>query len=387
MNDSVSHRPSILLVAGEHSGDLHAGRLIAQVLHRKPGVHFWGIGGDECRRAGMETLVDVREMAVLGLWEVIKRYPHFKRVFNLVRQEAAARRPDLAILVDYPGFNLKLAKALHEIGIPVVYYICPQVWAWRRSRINLMARVLRRLIVIFPFEKEAFAHTGLRVDYVGHPLVDEIERGADGQQDPIAWPGQPRIAILPGSRRQEIERILPPLWRAAGLIQTRLPKAGFVMVLPTQELAEFAHARAIETGNGPLHYTVLHGCARQVLAEATAAWVKSGTSTIEAALMNCPMCIVYRTSLPTYWAGRLLVRVPYLGMVNLVAGRKAFEEFIQHDATPGKLADGIWPLLHDTPERQAAMAALADVRRALGAGGAIGRAAEIVIEELEALSR
>lgn len=377
----------MLVIAGEPSGDLHAGRLVEAVRRRRSDIHFFGIGGDHLRDAGMEILVDAREMAVLGLWEVLKRYGFFRRVFSELRETARQRKPDLAVLIDYPGFNLRFAAALKELGIPILYYICPQVWAWHRSRIDKMAHLIDRLLVIFPFEVDVFKNTGLRVEYVGHPLVDEAAREREAPRKPLPWSGErgaPRIALLPGSRRQEVDRILPSMWRAAGLLQEKFPEAGFILAAPSSETAERAHALAIRTAEGPDRYAVVTGRTRQVLAEATAAWVKSGTSTIEAALMNCPMRVVYKTSPITYAIAKHLVQVPYLGMVNLIAGREAFTEYIQHAATPKRLADGLLPLLSETPERAAALESLREVQEKLGAGGAAERAASALIEELDA---
>lgn len=374
---------SVLVVAGEPSGDLHAARLVEAVHRRDPTIRFWGIGGDLLRAAGTDILVDAREMAVLGLWEVAKRYGFFRRVFGRLRRAAAERKPDLALLIDYPGFNLRFAAELKKLGIPVVYYICPQVWAWHRSRIAKMAELIDRLLVIFPFEVEVFKETGLRVEYVGHPLVDEAARERSAATEPLPWPGQPKIALLPGSRRQEVERILPSLWQAAGLIQRRRPDAGFIVAATTRDIAEFAHALATRFPGGPTRYAVVHGRTRRVLGEATAAWVKSGTSTIEAALMNCPMLVVYKTSPITYFFGKRLIRVPHLGMANLIAGREAFPEYLQAAATPKALAAGMEPLLDDTPDRAAAMSALREVQQALGGGGAAERAAEALLAELQ----
>lgn len=376
----------MLIVAGEPSGDLHGARVVEAVRRTRPDIHFFGVGGENLRAAGAEILVDERQMAVLGLWEVLKRYGFFRRIFNELRQTVRERKPDLAVLIDYPGFNLRIAAALKELNIPVVYYICPQVWAWHRSRIQQIAKIVDRLLVIFPFEVDVFKGTGLRVEYVGHPLVDEAARERGTPRAPVPWPNEPgqlRIALLPGSRRQEIGRILPALWRAAGLIQNEFPDAGFILTAPSCDLAEYAHAVAVRTGGGPTQYVVEFGRTRQILTESTAAWVKSGTSTVEAALMNCPMCIVYKTSALTYAIGKRLIRVPHLGMVNLIAGREAFPEFIQHDATPEKLAAGLRPLLGDTPERAAAFAALKQVQEALSDGGAAERVATAVIEELD----
>ncbi|MCZ7591387.1 MAG: lipid-A-disaccharide synthase [Kiritimatiellae bacterium] len=380
---------SVLVIAGEPSGDLHASRVVEAVRSRRPNIHFFGIGGEKLEAAGMEILVNERDMAVLGLWEVLKRYFYFRGVFNEMLAAVKERKPDVALLIDYPGFNLRFAAALKELGIPVVYYICPQVWAWHRSRIQQMAKIIDRLLVIFPFEVDVFKGTGLRVEHVGHPLVDETSKITQEDGEPLPWPGDPdgpRIAILPGSRRQEISRIMPEMWRAAGIIQQQYPNAGFILAAPSQQLAERAHAAAVRTGNGPTRYAVVPGQTHQVLSEATAAWVKSGTSTVEAALMNCPMCIVYKTSPMTYSFAKRVIKVPHLGMVNLIAGREAFKEFLQHDATAERLAQGLVPLLSDTPERAASIAALREVRQKLGMGGAAENVATALIEEVDARS-
>ena len=381
----MKNNPTILVVAGEPSGDLHAGRLMEAVHRHRPDVRFFGIGGDGVRAAGGEVLVDAREMAVLGLWEVLKRYSFFRRVFNDLKRSAAERRPDLALLIDYPGFNLRFAAELKAMGIAVVYYICPQVWAWHRSRIGKMAKLIERLLVIFPFEVDVFNGTGLRVEYVGHPLVDEAAKERAASREPLPWPGAPRIALLPGSRRQELERMMPALWQAAGLIQRQCPEAGFILAASSPESEAQARAIIERTPGGPSRFEIVTGRTRQILAEATAGWVKSGTSTIEAALMNCPMCVVYKTSPITYALARRLIRVPHLGMVNLIAGREAFREFLQHDATPERLAEGLLPLLSDTPQRAASLASLVEVQQALGEGGAAERAASALLDTLDAV--
>ncbi|MCO5045122.1 MAG: lipid-A-disaccharide synthase [Kiritimatiellae bacterium] len=389
MSSLVPTSKNVLIIAGETSGDLHGARVVEAVRRQRPEINFFGIGGDALRAAGTEVLVDAREMAVLGLWEVLKRYSFFRRVFGEIRASAVERKPDLALLIDYPGFNLRLAAELKKLNIPVLYYVCPQVWAWHRSRIQKMAQIIDRLLVIFPFEVDAFSGTGLRVEYVGHPLVDEAARVREGNGEPIPWPSGtdpegPRIALLPGSRKQEIERILPTMWVAAGLVQQAEPSARFILAAPSSELAERAHALGVKTGGGPTHYSVVVGQTRRVLAEATAAWVKSGTSTVEAALMKCPMSIVYKTSPITYFFGKRLIRVPHLGMVNLILEREAFGEFIQHEATPARLAEALLPLLRDTPERAASLLALDEIEQRLGVGGAAVNVAKALIEELDA---
>ncbi|MFH0953900.1 MAG: lipid-A-disaccharide synthase [Verrucomicrobiota bacterium] len=376
---------SVLLVAGEVSGDMHAAGLVRAVRQSDPTIRFFGIGGDELRAAGMEIVHDVREMAVMGLAEVLRRYGFFRRVFGEMVELARARRPDAVVLVDYPGFNLRFAEQARGLGLKVVYYVCPQVWAWHRSRIPHMARIVDRLIVIFPFERAVFAGTGLRVDFVGHPLVDEARRVLSGPQKALPWKGGTRVALLPGSREQEVARILPVMAEAAALVEDRFGDACFIMASPSEPIAAAVRGILGTLGRRPQRCEVVVGETREVLRQARAAFVASGTATIETALMNCPMVVVYKTSPLTYFLGRMMVQVPDIGMVNVVAGRRLCPEFIQGKATPRALAEAIEPLLRDTPERAAMLSGLDEVRRALGKGGAAEGAAHILLEELSGL--
>lgn len=376
---------SLLVIAGELSGDMHAAGVVLELRALAPDLQVWGIGGDGLRAAGMDIVVEARDMAVLGLWEVLKRYGFLRGVFHRMVRLARERKPDAVLLIDYPGFNLRFAAEMKKLGIKVIYYVCPQVWAWHRSRIPKMARILDRLLVIFPFEVEVFAGTGLRVDYVGHPLVDEARRERAAEAGPsLPWRSARRLAILPGSRRQEIERILPPMIQAAGILQRRDPDLSVVVAAASTEMATQIRGRLLGITGRPLALDVVVGSTRRILREATAALVKSGTSTIEAALMGCPMVVVYRTAGLTYWLGKRLVKVPYLGMANLIADREAFRELIQDAATPEALAEAVGPLLRETPERTASLDAVAEVTRKLGEGGAAQHTAAIVLEELGA---
>ncbi|HNX53314.1 MAG TPA: hypothetical protein PLD51_05495, partial [Pontiellaceae bacterium] len=208
---------SLLVIAGEDSGDMHAADVVRALKEKRSDLTVWGIGGDKLRAEGMELLHDTREMDVLGIVEVLKRYPFFKRTFNEVLVEADKRRPDAALLVDYPGFNLRLARELKKRGIKVLYYVCPQVWAWNRGRIPKMAETIDRLMVIFPFEVDVFKGVDLKVDFVGHPMVDELREFREKAAEPLPWNGKKKIALLPGSRKQEIIYILPRLLEAAQL--------------------------------------------------------------------------------------------------------------------------------------------------------------------------
>lgn len=374
----------VLVVAGEVSGDLHAGALAAALRARGADLALWGIGGDRLRAEGAGLLYDVGQTAVMGFVEVLRHLRFFRRVFRHILDEVDRRRPAVAILVDYPGFNLRLAPELRKRGVRVVYYVCPQVWAWHRSRIGSMARTIDRLAVIFPFEVEAFAGTGLRVDYVGHPLVDETAAALRAPPADLPWSGTgPRVALLPGSRRQEIRRILPVLAGAAAEIARRRPDASFLLAAPSEPVAGIS--RDVLRGvPGAERLPIVTGVTREVLRQAQAAWVASGTATMEACLMGCPQVVVYRTNPLSYHIARQLIRVPHIGMVNLVAGRGICPELIQHEATPGWLAEAIDPLLGDTAQRAAMLLGYAEVRAKLGGGGAADRAAGIVLEELAA---
>ena len=373
---------SILVIAGEVSGDMHAAELVRAIRAREPDVEFFGIGGDALRAEGMDILYDVREMAVMGFAEVIRRYSFFKGVFRDMLELVKIRRPDAVLLVDYPGFNLRFAKAIHGRGIKVLYYVCPQVWAWHRSRIKLMAKIVNRLIVIFPFEVGVFAGTDLRVDFAGHPLVDVAKAVMAEPLKDLPWEGEPRVAVLPGSRRQEVERILPPMIAAAVRLEAQFPNASFILAAPSQEIAALVESVMNAQPAKPARWKMVTGETRQVLRQARAAMVASGTATIETALLGCPMIVVYKTSAVTFFFGRMLVKVKHIGMVNIVAGRPVCPEYIQHQATPEALAAGMVPLLGDTPEREAMIQGLERVRALLGQGGASDRAAGFVLEAM-----
>lgn len=373
---------SVLVIAGEVSGDQRAAELIRAVRSQHPDIQFWGIGGPEMRAAGATTRHDIREMAVMGVVEVLRRYSFFRGVFNEMIAAAEQQRPDAVLLVDYPGFNLRFAAQMKQRGIKVIYYICPQVWAWHRSRIPKMAQIVDRLLAIFPFEPDVFVGTKLKVDFVGHPLVDAAQTARTAPPQELPWQGATKIALLPGSRRQEIERILPSIWQAAALIQKQKPDASFILAAPSEAVAKIVRATLAKLGAGPARCELVVDKTREVLRQARAALVASGTATLETALMNCPMLVVYRTSAPTYWIGRQLISVSHIGMVNLIAGRTVCPEFIQHDATPEKLCAGLLPLLDETSARAAQLAGLAEVTAKLGAPGAATRAAAILLAEL-----
>lgn len=372
-----------MIIAGEISGDMHAAGLVEAIKERCPGAVFFGTGGDKMRSAGVEIFYDVKDMAVMGFTEVIRRFGFFHRVFNEMLAIARERRPDAVVLIDYPGFNLRFAAKVHALGIKTIYYICPQIWAWNRSRISEMALVVDRLITIFPFEQKYFEGTGLKVDFVGHPLVDEAGKILDGPEHELPWNGAPRVALLPGSRAHEIERILPVMWSASALVEQSHAGVGFIIAAPSSREHDIVHRKLEQLQGGPSRWSIVTGNTREVLRQATATMAASGTATIEAALLSCPMVIAYKMAGLTYLLARILVRVDNIGMVNIVAGKEICPEFIQGGAAPDALAKAIGPLLTDGPERSIMIEELNKVRKALGQGAAVEKAADIVVEVLE----
>ena len=374
----------VMVVAGEVSGDQHAARLVRDLRAARQDVEFFGIGGDALRREGVRTVVDARDMAVVGFLEVLARYPFFRRVFRQMTDLLAAEKPDALLLVDYPGFNLRLAEKAHALGIPVYYYVSPQVWAWHRSRIPKMAQILDLLMVIFPFEVDVFKGTGLKTVFVGHPLVESTKRTWAAASPELPWPaGSRRVGILPGSRRQEIQRVLPPMLAAARELRRRDPQTAFLIPAASDEIRGLIEAQlAALPADERAAIGLVTGQMREVARQARAAMVCSGTATVETALMKCPQIVVYRTATATYWFGRMIIRVKWLGMVNLIADRTVCPEFIQDAATPAAMADALEPLLADGPARQAQLEGLAEVARALEGQGPIWTAGQLVAEAL-----
>jgi len=371
-----------MIIAGEVSGDQHAADLVRCIRDKAPETVFFGIGGDLMRQQGVDILYDVKDMAVMGLSEVLRRLRFFYTVFNDSLRVARERRPDAVILVDYPGFNLRFAAKAHEQGLKVIYYVCPQVWAWNRSRIARMARVVDRLITIFPFEIDCFKNTALPVEFVGHPLVDKSRDVLSTPDISLPWQGKPRVALLPGSRLHEIERLLPDMWNAAGELDTKHPEASFLIASPNSEISAFIGRVIGKIPGGPARFECVTGQTRQILRQADAAIVASGTATIEAALMHCPMVVIYRVAPLTYLFGKMLVRVDNIGMVNIIAGKRICPELLQRDINGRAIANAIDPLLSDTNARTQMLSELDMVIGALGDGGAAPKAAQIILDEL-----
>lgn len=366
--------PRIFLSAGEPSGDLHGARVAESLRRRWPGAELVGLGGDRMAAAGVELMAHVDQLAVMGFVEVLRHLPYFVDLMKRVKRSLAERPPDLVIPIDYPGFNLRLARHARDHAMPVLYYIAPQVWAWHRSRMKQLARNTDRLAVILPFEAELFREAGANATFVGHPLLDQPPPAASRDEFLRALgvdPARPVLALFPGSRAQEVARQLRVFIAAGQAVQGRMPQ-----VQPV--LAESAAVPAAAYAAAPMPRT-RDGWA--LLHHARAALVKSGTSTLQAALAGTPLVVTYRVHPLTFFMARRLVRVPHVGLVNLVAGERIAPELLQDDATPDRLANALLPLLTEhSAERQSAIAGLARVRKALEPPAAARSAADRVAD-------
>lgn len=369
------------MVAGEVSGDLHAAKVVQSAKAQSPQTVFWGIGGDELRSEGVELLQHTDRMSVMGIAEVLKHYRFLKGVFDQVLKEVEQRRPDAALLVDYPGFNLRLAAELKKRGIKVYYYICPKVWAWNKKRIPKMARIIDRLMVVFPFEVEVFKDTDLQVDFVGNPLVGQIDEFLASAPLALPWGSDRRVALLPGSRKQEIQRILPSILEAAHQLEQRFPDLSFMIASPNERIERLVQEEIERASVTPSRLAVVRGQARELMRQADAAIVTSGTATLETALIGTPQIIVYKTSAATYWFARTVLTIRHIGLVNIVANRAVCPELIQQTATPAAMAEALALLLDDTQERRNMLAGYGEVRRLLGLEDASKNAAQILLQE------
>lgn len=372
-----------MVCAGEVSGDLYGAALV-RALRARLGAdtEFFGLGGDRMREEGVELYEHASRTGVIGLWEVAKRARFFSRLLRRLRGALAERRPDLLLTVDYPGMNLRLARAAKALGIPAVHCVCPQVWAWRRGRIPKIAASLDALVCFFPFEPELFEGTGLRTFFCGHPLVDSVAASLREEEGgpPLPWGPGRRVALFAGSRRGEVRRILPDVLAGAALAEEAVGPCSFLLPVPTAERAEEVRAAIAATARRPRHVEVVEGRSRRVLREAEAAVVKSGTSTLEASIVGCPHLVVYRVSwLSSVILRRLITGVRWIGLSNIVPGRDVAKELIQDALTPEAVRDELVALLCDPARRAAQLSDFAETRRLLGGGGAIERAADFIV--------
>ena len=374
------NNPRIMLVAGEASGDMHGAKLVAAMRKQAPDLEVCGIGGSALAAQGMEILYDSSRLAVVGIIEVLSHLRFIREAMHALEKRLREQPPDLLILIDYPDFNLIMAKKARRLGIPVFYYISPQVWAWRSGRVKTIRKLVDRLAVILPFEKEFYQKRGMNVEYVGHPLMDTV-RAVRPRTEFLPTlgiaPESTVIGILPGSRRREIAAMLPIFLTAAKLMQKQLGKVVFLLPLaPTLSEADLLANGLAEAG---VEVRVIRENRYELMAACDAVMAASGTVSLELAILEVPMVVAYKVSPLTYFLGRRLIKVPYASLVNLVAGREVVPELLQDDAVPEKIAAATVRLVANQTERARMLAGLAEVRERLGGPGASDRAALLAL--------
>jgi len=367
-----------MIVAGEASGDLHGGDLATEILARDPSCELFGIAGAQMRAAGVHADVRIEDIHGLGLTELISTIGLSLSTMRNLRRTLRNDKPDLVILIDYAEFNLVLAGIAKRAGVPVLYYITPQVWAWRRGRIKKIVERSSRLAVVLPFEKELYGLAGERVSFVGHPLLDRVHP-AQGREETLARHGLPKysklLALLPGSRRAEVRYILPPMVEAARILAHDNRVVPVIALAPTLTPEQLAEQAQISLDG----IRIVQGDTYSVIAASEVALVASGTATLETALLGCPMVIAYKVSPLTYILGKMLITgVDFIGMPNILAGEKIVPELIQGELTARNLVRAAEPMLHDAI-RNSVIAKLNTLRGRLGAPGAAARVADLAL--------
>lgn len=371
----------VLVVAGEPSGDLAAGRLVEALRRRDASIRVVAVGGENLRAAGAEIFEDISELGAMGFVEVVRQIPRLRALEDRLVKFMAESRPNVVVPVDYPGFNLRLAAKAHALQIPVVYYIAPQVWAWAEGRVREIGRVVRKLLVILPFEEDYFRRRGIAATFVGHPLLEGVAAAPSrkaAREELGIDPEVPVLGLIPGSRVQEIRRILPSLLHAAKLAGEQIP--GLITLASRASfIAEHEFERVAPH---PGNVRFVSGPAARIMRAADVLLVTSGTATLEAGLLGTPLGVVYRTSPVTWGLGRMLVRLPRIGLVNLVAGEELAPEFLQNDATGPRLSAFVVELLRDPSARSRRQDALKTLRKTFEGHHASEEAAEEILQEL-----
>ncbi len=363
---------------------MHAAGLAKELKQLHPDIELTGMGGDKMRTAGVKIIEDYRDYAIMGFGGVIANLWRFKKLLDRTVKHIKNNKIDLVIIVDYSGFNLRLAKAINPLGTKVIYFISPQVWAWRTGRVNDIRKYTEKMITIFPFEKEFYKQHGVDVEYVGHPLVERIpllneSQGAEKKLSLLRSQGTdknpPTLGLFPGSRKQEVDKNLPTMLQTAALLMKDIPDLITLIALSSNvSIDEFKDTPEYKS----VSPVIVRGNSSDVLFASDAALVTSGTTTVEAALHGTPQVVMYKTSLMTYAIARAMVRVKYIAMVNLIAGKRAVPEFIQNDAHPRNLYNALLPMFTDKASWQEARNRALKIRESLGEPGAYKKAAEIV---------
>ncbi|MGB9699048.1 MAG: lipid-A-disaccharide synthase [Thermodesulfobacteriota bacterium] len=372
-------KKKILIIAGEASGDLHGSKLVSALLSLQPELEIYAVGSELMRQAGAKVLIDSATLAVVGITEVFGQLPNIFKAYRALKKFIREENLSLLVLIDFPDFNLRLAKVAHRQKIPILYYISPQVWAWRKGRVQKIANLVNKMAVILPFEVDLYKEAGLEVEFVGHPLLDVISYGQEDlwEEGGKIEKGNPCIALLPGSRLKEVKSLLPAMLEAAKIILAKKSTAKFILPIapsiPRTEIEKILPA-SLEV---PLIIT--ENQAYWAMATADLIIVASGTATLEAAIFQKPMIIVYQVSFLSYIIGKALIKVRWVGLVNIIAGKKIVPELLQGDVQGDLIAAEALKILEDETYRKEMLINLAEVRKKLGAPGAAGRVAQLAL--------
>lgn len=372
----------VLIVSGEASGDHHAAQLITEVRKISPDVHFFGMGGEKMREAGADIVIDSKSMAVVGAIEILAHFAPIYRAWKKLRYIIKHTPPDLVVLLDYPEFNLQIAKAAKKAGVKVLYYISPQVWAWKQKRVKTIKQRVNKMLVIFPFEAEFYQRAGVPVEFVGHPLTDKVKPTKDKSQmlKSLNIDADKRVVgLLPGSRKGEIKRLLPVMLASAEALKKTHDDLEFLIPLASSLSMEDLAPYLATTS---LNIHIIKDDFYNAMQLCEAAIVTSGTATLETALMVVPMAIIYKTSWSTYHMVKWVIKIPYIGLCNIVAGKHIVKEFIQHEANAKNISGEIEKILDDELYRQRIIAELRTVKEKLGISGGSERAARALLDML-----
>lgn len=366
-----------MIIAGEASGDLHGAGVVRELKKRRSDIEIYGIGGEKMQAEGMKLIYHVRELSFMGFWEVVKHLPLIRSVERTLEAVLSGRRPDALVLIDYPGLNLRIAEKARRFGIKIVYYISPQVWAWNPGRVKKMRAMIDKMLVVFPFEVDIYRKFGIDVDFVGHPLLEVLS--APQAKDEFCTrygfdPSQPIVGLFPGSRRQELERIFPPMLGAAEILMRNF---GAQVAVGAASILAYDFVKSFVRED--LQVKIIQNATYDVMANSDVALVASGTATLETACFGRPMVVVYKTSWLSYCIGRLLIRIKNIGLVNIVAGKRIVPELIQHQVTAERLANLAARFLEDSSLQEQTQQALSQVKLRLGTPGASARVADAIL--------
>lgn len=390
----------VMIIAGEASGDLHGSKLVRTICNKKKGIYFCGIGGQALKKAGVEILVDASELSVVGITEVFSKIPNLFRAIATVKRHLKSIKPDLVILIDFPDFNLKIAAAAKKLDIPVLYYISPQVWAWRPGRVKIIRKLVNHVAVILPFEEDFYRKHNVPVTFVGHPLLDNYAKNDYHQSSSLETKERadlqtcdvkrvenenhdiPVIGLLPGSRDREVIRHLPVMLDAAQILKGRVKNIKFIISIAPS--VEKKHVEEILKKHKEISdYELTTEDVKKVFEMCRIAVAASGTVTLEAAISGTPTVIIYKVSPVSYWLGKLMVQVKNFGLVNLIAGENIVPELLQDEASPKHIANTVFNMLNDAKGLQKLRKKLFEIRDMLGGPGASERVAEIALNMME----